>query len=68
MIKHASILGREAYLGICVGGVSHVPKILVMGQSNGSFSKKKNKHTVDKPLHCRSMNKYPQCLFNILPV
>jgi len=31
MAKHASILGREAYLG------SHVPKILVIGESNCSF-------------------------------
>jgi len=29
--------GREAYLGFYVGGVHHVPKILVMGQSKGSF-------------------------------
>jgi hypothetical protein len=31
------VSGREAYLDFYVGGVHHVPKILVMGQSNGSF-------------------------------
>jgi hypothetical protein len=37
MTKHASILGREAYLGFYVRGVPHFPKILAIGQSNGFF-------------------------------
>jgi hypothetical protein len=32
--------GREAYLGFYVGGVSHVPKILVMGPPQISPSDK----------------------------
>jgi hypothetical protein len=32
--KHASILGRQAYLGFYVEGVSNVPKMFVMGQSS----------------------------------
>jgi len=32
MRNHASILKRGAYLGSYVGGVPHVPKILLVGQ------------------------------------
>jgi hypothetical protein len=35
--NHASILKREAYLGSYVGGVPHVPKILLVGQLDGFF-------------------------------
>jgi len=42
--------GREGWWGriprrrLCVGGVLHVPKILVVGQSNGSFRNEKKKY------------------------
>ncbi len=39
--KHASILGRGSIFRLLCQGVPHVPKNLVMGQSNGSFSGKK---------------------------
>jgi hypothetical protein len=38
-LKFCVILEKDAYLGFYVGGVPHVPKILVMGQSHGSFKK-----------------------------
>jgi hypothetical protein len=37
MTKYASILGRDTFRHLC-WGVFHVPKILVMGQSNGISS------------------------------
>jgi len=45
--KTSSILGREACLGFYVGEVPHlpaphIPKILVVGLSNGSMWKKTN--------------------------
>jgi hypothetical protein len=46
--KASSILGREAYLGFYVGEVPpplpppNIPKILVVGLSNGSMWKKTN--------------------------
>jgi len=43
MTKDVSILGREAYLDFYVGGAPHVPKILVIGQPNGSFQNERNK-------------------------
>jgi hypothetical protein len=51
---------REAYLGFYVGECPHVPKILVMGQSNGSFWKKEKELWVHPSLINKSMNKYPQ--------
>jgi hypothetical protein len=45
----ASILAREAYLGFYVGECPHVPKILMMGQSIGSFWKKE-KRTLRAPV------------------
>jgi hypothetical protein len=42
--KHTYIMGRETHLGLYVEGVPHVPKILVMGQSNGSFRRVEKKH------------------------
>jgi hypothetical protein len=41
MTNHASILGREPYLGFYVGECPHVPNLLVMGQSNGCVWEKK---------------------------
>jgi hypothetical protein len=46
MTKRTSVLWREACLVFYVGGVSHVPKILVMGQTNGSFWRKKKSNQV----------------------
>jgi hypothetical protein len=46
MTKQSFNLWREAYLGFYVGGVPKVPKILVMGQSNGSFRRKKRSNRV----------------------
>jgi hypothetical protein len=45
MTKHASILGSGASMSRlpCWGIIPHVSKLLVMGQSNGSFSKKEKK-------------------------
>ncbi len=45
----ASTLVREAYLGLYVEECPHVSKILVMGQSNGSFWKKE-KRTLGAPV------------------
>jgi hypothetical protein len=39
MRKHNLILGTEANLGFSVQLVPNVPKILVMGQSNGCIFK-----------------------------
>jgi hypothetical protein len=38
--KHASILGKGNVFRLLCLGVLHVPKILVLGQSNGSFWKR----------------------------
>jgi len=46
MMKYASILGRDTFRDLCCG-VFHVPKILVMGQSNGFIFWKRKKKTVD---------------------
>jgi len=55
--KHVSILGRGSIFKLLCQGVPHVPKNLVMGQSNGSFWEKNNYgHTPS--LINRSMNKY----------
>jgi hypothetical protein len=43
MTKDVSILGREAYLDFYVGGAPHVPKILVIGQPNGSSKMRETK-------------------------
>jgi hypothetical protein len=42
MTKHLFIIfgGRKAYLGLNGWVVPHIPKILVMAQSNGSFWEK----------------------------
>jgi hypothetical protein len=39
--KHASILGRQAYLGFYVEGGPNVPKMFVMGQSCLLLGKRK---------------------------
>jgi hypothetical protein len=53
MTKHALVLGNiSIFLGFCLCcGVPHVPKILVVDKSNGSFFYKKNylKKTVGTP-------------------
>jgi hypothetical protein len=54
--------GREVYLGFYVRERLHVPKILVMVQSNGSFWGKKKLPWVHPSLFNRNMNKYPQSL------
>jgi hypothetical protein len=44
MTKYASILGRDTFRDLCCRAF-HVPKILVMGQSNGFiFWKRKKKN------------------------
>jgi hypothetical protein len=57
--KHASILSeREAYSGFYVGEVPLAPKILVVGQSSGSFKRRKKKQLwVHPTLINRNMNK-----------
>jgi len=49
MTKHASILGRELSISVSrlpCWGVPCVPKILVMGQSNGSNSALNNNYSL----------------------
>jgi hypothetical protein len=50
MTKHASIWGREAYLGLYVVECPHVAKILVIGQSNGFFLERGKKNPKKKLL------------------
>jgi len=58
--KHASILGMGSIFRLLCQGVPHVPKKLVMGQSNGSFWKEKNNYGHTPSLINQSMNKYTQ--------
>jgi len=43
LTKHASILGDGSLSRLLCAGVPHIPKILIMGQSNGSFLKREKK-------------------------
>ncbi len=48
-------VGREAYWGSYVGGVPHAPKILVVGQSSGSYKRRKKKLWLHPTLINRNM-------------
>jgi hypothetical protein len=57
MTKRASIIGEGSLSRLLCWGVPHIPKRLVVGQSNGSSLKGK-KNWVHPSLINRNMNKY----------
>jgi len=58
MTKHASILGREAYLGFYVGEFTIFQKYWWWANQMALFFKKNKKNWVHPSLINRSMNKY----------